>query len=107
MPLGQSIGNQYIFEPMDFGQLPIDGRSSGEVNTGMPSIGKPQTNLEAKDDLVENYLNNWANLNSIAKHAMKRYGVDITAPDLSNPTEQRLGRMFPSHDLGVPERNPV
>lgn len=95
MALGQSIGDQFIFQPQSFGMQPIDQRrSSVSPQDPVVDIGSPMTGLEAKDELVQNYMTDWANLEGFAKHAMKKYNFDITAPDFSDPNQQAMHMKF-------------
>lgn len=91
MALGQGIGDQFQFQA-----LPQQGGSPqmGGMGGQAPSIGSEADNLEVVDGLTENYYNAYANLNNMAKSAWKKYGIDVTAPDLSDPSQQRFNRIF-------------
>ena len=98
MALGESIGNQFLLDPQQQtggsqgSAQPRGGQEQGPDISGF--IGKPNEGLEDVENLTSNYYSSWANLNSYAKAAWKNYGIDVTAPDFSDPAQQKFNMSF-------------
>lgn len=92
--MSNPLGRAYLF---DYDQAQGSTQPmipSYEAEPSFIEEEKPLSNLESIDGITENYFNSFANLQSFSRTARKRYGVDVTNPDLSDPLQQYLHKAF-------------
>lgn len=92
---GQDVGNKFVFDQYTIDrEQKANQASAGMPNMGnAPDIGGPLAGVDVVGDYTDNYMTTWANLQNFAR-SMWRKGIDVTAPDLTDPMQRELSKTF-------------
>jgi hypothetical protein len=99
MALGDSISNTYLFSYPERPQVSAGGRRGGSGGGGSVkgpdlSLLDPQENLRYTSGKVEGYYQSLANLRGFAQSMWNTFGIDVTAPDLTNPASIKAHMLY-------------